>query len=65
VLGSRARWFESVPERSNAKDSAPLKVKEVWVKERPGGKCSAKTLLALRKSFNANDPLFQTVEDGS
>jgi hypothetical protein len=36
VLGSRARWFESVPERSNAKDPAPLKVKEVWVKEREG-----------------------------
>ena len=34
VLGSRARWFESVPERSNAKDPAPLKVKEVWVQER-------------------------------
>jgi transposase len=34
VLGNRARWFESVPERSNAKDPAPLKVKEVWVKER-------------------------------
>jgi transposase len=34
VLGSRARWFESVPERRNAKDPAPLKVKEVWVKER-------------------------------
>jgi hypothetical protein len=34
VLGSRARWFESVPERSNAKDPAPLKVKEVWVNER-------------------------------
>jgi len=34
VLGSRARWFESVPERSNAKDPAPLKVKEVWVTER-------------------------------
>jgi hypothetical protein len=34
VLGSRARWFESVPERSNAKDPAPFKVKEVWVKER-------------------------------
>ena len=34
VLGSRARWFESVPERSNAKDPAPLKVKEVWIKER-------------------------------
>ncbi len=34
VLGSRARWFESVPERSNPKDPAPLKVKEVWVKER-------------------------------
>jgi len=25
VLGSRARWFESVPERRNAKDPAPLK----------------------------------------
>ena len=34
VLGSRARWFESVPERRNAKDPAPLKVKEVWVQER-------------------------------
>jgi transposase len=34
VLGSRARWFESVPERNYAKDPAPLKVKEVWVKER-------------------------------
>jgi transposase len=34
VLGSRGRWFESVPERTNAKDPAPLKVKEVWVKER-------------------------------
>jgi transposase len=34
VLGSRARWFESVPERSKAKDPAPLKVKEVWVEER-------------------------------
>jgi len=34
VLGSRARWFESVPERSHAKDPAPLKVKEVWVEER-------------------------------
>ena len=26
--------LKSVPERSNAKDPAPLKVKEVWVKER-------------------------------
>ena len=34
VLGSRARWFESVPERRHAKDPAPLKVKEVWVQER-------------------------------
>jgi transposase len=34
VLGSRARWFESVPERSNAKDPAPLKIKEVWVEDR-------------------------------
>jgi len=34
VLGGRARWFESVPERSNAKDPAPLIVKEGWVKER-------------------------------
>ena len=31
---SRARWFESVLERNNAKDPAPLKVKEGWVKER-------------------------------
>ena len=34
VLGSRARWFESVPQRSNAKNPAPLKIKELWVKER-------------------------------
>jgi len=26
VLGSRARWFESVPERNYARDPAPLKV---------------------------------------
>jgi transposase len=34
VLGSRARWFESVPERSKAKDPAPLKIKEVRVEDR-------------------------------
>ena len=34
VLGSHARWFESVPQRSKAKDPAPLKVKEVWVEDR-------------------------------
>jgi DDE family transposase len=34
VLGSRVRWFESVPERSKAKDPAPLKIKEVWVEDR-------------------------------
>jgi len=34
VLRSRGRWLESVPERTNAKDPAPLKLKEVWVKER-------------------------------
>ena len=34
VLGSRARWFESVPQRSKAKDPAPLKVKEVWAEDR-------------------------------
>jgi hypothetical protein len=34
VLGSRAHWFESVPERSKAKGPAPLKVKEVWVEDR-------------------------------
>ena len=34
VLGSRKRWQESVPERTNAKDSAPLKIKEVWVENR-------------------------------
>jgi hypothetical protein len=32
VLGSRARWFESVSERSKAK--APLKFKEVWADDR-------------------------------
>src|SRR5277367_2253032 len=34
VIGSRAGWFESVPERGNAKDPSPLKVKEVWVEKR-------------------------------
>src|ERR1700674_3633931 len=34
VLGSKNPWFESVPERSNAKDPAPLKIKEVWVENR-------------------------------
>jgi transposase len=34
VLGSRKQWLESVPERSNAKDPAPLKIKEVWVEDR-------------------------------
>ena len=34
VLGSENPWFESVPERRNAKDPAPLKVKEVWVDNR-------------------------------
>jgi len=34
VLGSRARWFESVPGRSKAKEPAPLKIKEVWVEDR-------------------------------
>jgi hypothetical protein len=34
VLESREPWFESVPERSNAKDPSPLKVKDVWVENR-------------------------------
>jgi hypothetical protein len=34
VLGHRGRWFESVPERTNPKDPAPLKLKEVWVDNR-------------------------------
>jgi hypothetical protein len=34
VLGSRRAWFESVPQRSKAKDPAPLKIKEVWVADR-------------------------------
>jgi hypothetical protein len=34
VLGSENPWSESVPERSNAKDPAPLKIKEVWVENR-------------------------------
>ena len=34
VLGSRKQWLESVPERSNAKDPAPLKIKEVWAENR-------------------------------
>src|ERR1700675_1394487 len=33
-LGSRKQWLESVPERRNAKDPAPLKIKEVWVENR-------------------------------
>jgi Transposase DDE domain len=34
VLGHRGRWFESVPQRTNSKDPAPLKLKEVWVEDR-------------------------------
>jgi Transposase DDE domain len=34
VLGHRGRWFESVPERKDPKDPAPLKLKEVWVENR-------------------------------
>src|ERR1700726_5258316 len=34
VLRSRKQWLESVSERSNAKDPAPLKIKEVWVEDR-------------------------------
>jgi len=34
VLWSRKQWLESVPERSHAKDPAPLKIKEVWVENR-------------------------------
>jgi transposase len=34
VLRSRKQWLEIVPERSNAKDLAPLKIKEVWVENR-------------------------------
>lgn len=34
VLRSRKQWLEVVPERSNAKDPAPLKIKEVWVENR-------------------------------
>jgi transposase len=34
VLRSRKQWLEIVPERSNAKDPAPLKIKEVWVENR-------------------------------
>jgi transposase len=34
VLAHRGRWFESVPERQNPKDPAPLKLKEVWVEDR-------------------------------
>ena len=34
VLGSRRAWFQSIPERSKAKDPAPLKIKEVWVQDR-------------------------------
>src|ERR1700692_1982274 len=34
VLGSKNPWFERGPESSNAKDPAPLKIKEVWVENR-------------------------------
>ena len=34
VLRSRKQWLEIVPERSHAKDPAPLKIKEVWVENR-------------------------------
>jgi transposase len=34
VLRSRKQWLEIVPERSNAQDPAPLKIKEVWVENR-------------------------------
>jgi transposase len=34
VLRSRKQWLESVPERGNAKDPVPLKIKEVWVENR-------------------------------
>ena len=34
VLRSRKQWLEIVPERSNVKDPAPLKIKEVWVENR-------------------------------
>jgi transposase len=34
VLRSRKQWLEIVPERNNAKDPAPLKIKEVWVENR-------------------------------
>jgi hypothetical protein len=34
VIGHRGHWFESVPERTNPKDPAPLKLKEVWVDKR-------------------------------
>jgi transposase len=34
VLRSRKQWLEIVPERTNAKDPAPLKIKEVWVENR-------------------------------
>ena len=34
VLRSRKQWLEIVPERSNAKDPALLKIKEVWVENR-------------------------------
>jgi transposase len=38
VLGHRGRWFESVPERQNPKDPAPLKLKEVSRRGAPQGR---------------------------
>jgi transposase len=55
VLGSRARWFESVPERTNAKDPAPLKVKEVWVKERRYIVCLNEEERRKRRAFKRSN----------
>jgi len=56
VLGSRARWFESVPERSKAKDPAPLKIKEVWVEDRRYVVCLERGRATQRRAGSPGHP---------
>jgi hypothetical protein len=51
VLGSRKPWFESVPERSKAKDPAPLKIKEV---SRRGAPLHSFFMLCAQRIFSTH-----------
>src|ERR1700726_5001781 len=53
VLRSRKQWLEIVPERNNAKDPAPLKIKEVWVEDR-------RYVVCLNEEEHRKDALFRT-----